>query len=62
MAAGLRVCADPDNLPYSNSRNQGFENELARLVGREMARPVTITGLPSAASTSRRWRPARAMR
>ena len=25
----LRVCADPDNLPFSNERGEGFENRLA---------------------------------
>jgi quinoprotein dehydrogenase-associated probable ABC transporter substrate-binding protein len=45
-AAGLRVCADPDNLPYSNSRQQGFENELARLVGRELGHPIAYHWLP----------------
>jgi len=29
----LRVCADPNNLPFSNAREQGFENRIARLVG-----------------------------
>ena len=24
----LRVCADPDNLPYSNRAEQGFENRI----------------------------------
>ena len=36
----LRVCADPNNLPYSNARHQGFEDKLAELVGRELHRPV----------------------
>ena len=31
--SGLRVCADPDNLPYSDSRQQGLENRLAQFVG-----------------------------
>ena len=39
----LRVCADPNNLPYSNEQHQGFENELASLVGRELGRPVEYT-------------------
>ena len=25
----LRVCADPNNLPFSNQAQQGFENRLA---------------------------------
>jgi mxaJ protein len=28
----LRVCADPDNLPFSNMKRQGFENQIAELV------------------------------
>ena len=32
----LRVCADPNNLPFSNAAGEGFENELARLVADEL--------------------------
>jgi quinoprotein dehydrogenase-associated probable ABC transporter substrate-binding protein len=32
----LRVCADPNNLPFSNRRGEGFENRLAELLAREM--------------------------
>src|SRR4051812_25754082 len=32
----LRVCAAPNNLPYSNERQEGFENRIAELVAREM--------------------------
>ena len=32
----LRVCADPNNLPFSNERQEGFENRIAELVAREM--------------------------
>jgi mxaJ protein len=32
----LRVCADPNNLPFSNDRFEGFENKVARLVADEM--------------------------
>jgi mxaJ protein len=46
LAADLRVCADPDNLPYSNSRGQGFENELAQLVGRQLGRTVRYYWAP----------------
>lgn len=37
-AGDLRVCADPDNLPFSNSRGQGFENQLARLAAHSTGR------------------------
>ena len=32
----LRVCADPNNLPFSNERREGFENRLAELVAKEL--------------------------
>jgi mxaJ protein len=34
--ATLKVCADPNNLPFSNERREGFENALAVLVAREL--------------------------
>jgi len=39
----LRVCADPNNLPFSNARKEGFENKLADMVGRELNAKVTYT-------------------
>jgi len=32
----LHVCADPDNLPFSNSNQQGFENQIAQLVASDL--------------------------
>ena len=32
----LRVAADPNNLPFSNERGEGFENKMAELVAREL--------------------------
>jgi mxaJ protein len=37
----LRVCADPNNLPFSNSSQQGFENKIAQLVARDMNAKLT---------------------
>ena len=39
----LRVCADPNNLPYSNERREGFENRLAELVAAELHARVEYT-------------------
>ena len=39
----LRVCADPNNLPFSNERGEGFENKLAELLARELGRELTYT-------------------
>jgi quinoprotein dehydrogenase-associated probable ABC transporter substrate-binding protein len=42
----LRVCADPNNMPFSNDRGEGFENRIARLVARELRRPLEYFWLP----------------
>ena len=40
-AQPLRVCADPDYMPFSNRAGQGFENKLAQAVGHALGEPVT---------------------
>jgi mxaJ protein len=35
-ARELRVCADPNNLPFSNARLEGFENKIVELIAREL--------------------------
>ena len=42
----LRVCADPDNLPYSNRAEQGFENRIATLVAHELGDEIRYYWLP----------------
>ena len=32
----LRVCADPNNLPFSDDKQQGFENKLAELIASKL--------------------------
>jgi mxaJ protein len=39
----LRVCADPNNLPFSNQKGEGFENKIAEMIGKEMNLPVEYT-------------------
>jgi quinoprotein dehydrogenase-associated probable ABC transporter substrate-binding protein len=39
----LRICADPNNLPFSNARGEGFENKIADVVAREMRASVSYT-------------------
>lgn len=41
--ARLRVCADPDNLPFSNRRLEGFENRLAELIAKDLGATPTYT-------------------
>jgi len=42
----LRVCADPDNLPFSDRQEQGFENRIAALVAEDMGVPVSYFWWP----------------
>ena len=37
----LRVCADPNNLPFSNQQQQGFENRIAELVAGDLNAKLT---------------------
>ncbi|UPK31416.1 substrate-binding domain-containing protein [Bradyrhizobium sp. 195] len=39
----LRVCADPNNLPFSNSGEAGFENKLAAMVAAAFGEHVSTT-------------------
>jgi mxaJ protein len=39
----LRVCADPNNLPFSNERGEGFENKIAELIAADMGAKVEYT-------------------
>ncbi len=32
----LRITADPNNLPFSNERREGFENKIAELIAKEL--------------------------
>src|SRR5438876_497283 len=32
----LAVCADPDNLPFSNAKLEGFDNRLAELIAHDL--------------------------
>jgi quinoprotein dehydrogenase-associated probable ABC transporter substrate-binding protein len=42
----LRVCADPDNLPFSNERQEGFENRIAQFLAQEMQATLKYTWWP----------------
>jgi mxaJ protein len=39
----LRVCADPNNLPYSNDKGEGFENKLAEMLARDLHQQLEYT-------------------
>jgi quinoprotein dehydrogenase-associated probable ABC transporter substrate-binding protein len=42
----LRICADPNDLPYSNVQEQGFENELARMITKDLGMVPSYTWMP----------------
>lgn len=42
----LRVCSDPNNMPLSNERGEGFENAIARILARELAAELVYTWSP----------------
>jgi quinoprotein dehydrogenase-associated probable ABC transporter substrate-binding protein len=44
--ATLRVCADPDNLPFSNEKEEGFENKIAALLAAELGASLQYTWWP----------------
>src|SRR3954467_1376350 len=39
----LRIAADPNNLPFSNERREGFENQIAGLLARELKAELQYT-------------------
>ena len=44
----LRVCADPNNLPFSNEKGEGFENKLAVLFAAKLGKKLAYTFYPQA--------------
>lgn len=44
--APFRVCADPNNLPFSDAQEQGFENKLAKLVAHDLGQPLEFVWTP----------------
>jgi quinoprotein dehydrogenase-associated probable ABC transporter substrate-binding protein len=42
----LRVCADPHDLPFSNERQEGFENKIAELVAGALRLHLSYTWFP----------------
>ena len=40
------MCADPDNLPFSNARGEGYENKIAEQLARDLGRQLEYTFFP----------------
>jgi hypothetical protein len=39
----LRVCADPNNMPFSTDRGEGFENRLAELLADKLGKGLSYS-------------------
>src|SRR3954466_9484850 len=39
----IKVCSDPNNLPFSNQQQQGFENKIADLVAHDLNAKLSYT-------------------
>ena len=44
----LRVCADPNNLPFSNEKGEGFENKIAEFLAQKLHKPLAYSFYPGA--------------
>jgi quinoprotein dehydrogenase-associated probable ABC transporter substrate-binding protein len=44
----LRVCADPNNLPFSNDKGEGFENKIAEFFAAKLGKSLAYTYYPGA--------------
>lgn len=42
----LRVCQDPNNMPFSNTPGEGIENHIAQLLAQALGVPVTCYSFP----------------
>jgi mxaJ protein len=46
MPKAFRPCIDPSNLPFANTRGEGFENHIADLFAKELGLPVQNYAFP----------------
>lgn len=37
----FKVCADADNMPFSNSKQEGFENKIAELIAKDLGKKLS---------------------
>jgi len=38
----FKVCADPDNMPYSNTKQEGFEDKIAALIAQDLGKKLSF--------------------
>jgi quinoprotein dehydrogenase-associated probable ABC transporter substrate-binding protein len=43
----VRVCADPDNMPSSNDKSEGYENKIATLIAQELKAKLEYIWYPT---------------
>ncbi len=43
----LRICADPQNMPFTNQKREGFDNKIADVLARELGDSVSYAWWPS---------------
>jgi quinoprotein dehydrogenase-associated probable ABC transporter substrate-binding protein len=43
----LRVCQDPNNLPFSNTKGEGYENKIAELFAKQLGVPLEYYSFPN---------------
>ena len=39
----FKVCADPDNMPFSNLKQEGFEDKIAEILAKDLGKKLTYT-------------------
>ena len=39
----FKVCADQDNLPYSNDKGEGFENKIAEVLAADLRKGIKLS-------------------
>lgn len=44
----FRVCSDPGNMPFSNEKQEGFENKIAELFAQKLGKTLAYTWFPQA--------------
>lgn len=49
----LKVCADPDNLPFSNRASEGFDNKIAEILAADLNADLTYVWLPDVRGRTR---------
>src|ERR1700722_17314811 len=53
-ARAFRVCADPNDLPYSDTAHQGYENRIAALLARDLEVPLEFVWFPQVTGFARK--------